>query len=399
MVSAIEPRTVAYDFFGATDSPHFPFSLFYVYNKLMSHYIVHALKYATLTLAAAVLVIAAAALLKGTETSSLSGRLVAPQQNDEIPTVHFTAARAKVGYSIPPDTHVLITIPNNVRMPRITFLHGPDGEEIPYWGYCYSNREAANKAAGKIGNDIYDGQFFYSLAERKAQEAKPQPTDSSLLGILNSRNQETPQARASIAEIFHSGQTCYVMTSRALAAGLDTDGDGFNNWREKLATTDPKNPDTDNDGIGDGSEVFVTKTAPLDNDTDHDGLGDRCEDKNTNGNTEQSETSALVADTDRDGLCDGNPQLPHAEGCPEEKETVCGLDQLGQRVCESKLTTQVFGEDMDGDCDTGNGETNPRKYSTFGGINDWDYKWRLLGGLPNPGKVAPLFPIPDMPAR
>ncbi len=364
----------------------------------MRHYIVHALKYATLTLAAAVLVIAAAALLKGTQTSSLSGRLVAPQQDTETQTMHFSADRAVDGFSIPADVNVVFTVPNNVRIPRITFLGGTDKDQtIRYWGYCYSGNEAANRTAGKIGNAIYDGQFFYSLAERKAQEERPQPTDSGLLGILNSRDQASPQARASIAEIFHSGRTCYVMSSAELPAAVDTDGDDLNNKREQLVGTDRNNPDSDRDGITDGSEIFVTKTNPLASDTDNDGLDDRCEDKNTNGNTEQSETSALVADTDRDGLCDGNGS---GSGCPEEKENVCFLDQLlGQRVCESKLTTPVFGEDMNEDCEVGDGETDPRKFNTFGGINDWDYKWRLLGGLPNPGKVAPLFPIPDMPAR
>ncbi len=368
----------------------------------VSPYIVHALKYATLTLVAAVIVIAGAALMKDADTGSLAGRLVAPQQSGTTPTLHIESERAVDGFSVPADTNVIFTVPEGVRIPRITFLGGQDKDQnVPYWGYCYSGREASNRAAGKTGSELYDGKFFYSLAERRSQEdAQRENQDNSLIGMRNSGNQEAPRARASIAEIFNGNDTCYVMAAAELPAGIDSDGDDVNNKREQLLGTNRDEADTDRDGAPDGVEVFVMRTAPLDPDSDHDGLGDRCEDKNTNGTVDLKETSPFNTDTDRDGLCDGSGA---ASACPEKKQTVCAVDAAGERNCESRPTSPVYGEDMNHNCEVDrdqNGkllETDPTNAETFG-IRDWDYKWNLIGGAPRVGTPAPAFPIPDFPS-
>ena len=54
----------------------------------------------------------------------------------------------------------------------------------------------------------------------------------------------------------------------------DIDGDGLSNIQEAALGTDPRNPDTDGDGLTDGAEVNTYHTNPLLRDTDGDGLTD-----------------------------------------------------------------------------------------------------------------------------
>lgn len=57
-------------------------------------------------------------------------------------------------------------------------------------------------------------------------------------------------------------------------AVTDLDGDGLNNLQEYLAGTDPRNVDSDGDGLSDGAEVNVYLTSPVLADSDQDGLDD-----------------------------------------------------------------------------------------------------------------------------
>ena len=101
-------------------------------------------------------------------------------------------------------------------------------------------------------------------------------------------------------------------------ADADSDEDGLNNTREYAylkpanwsadkpywSGLDPRNPDTDTDGISDGAEIsgdaywpyLATRTNPFDPDTDHDGLPD--------GEYLAHGTNPNAADTDKDGLSD-----------------------------------------------------------------------------------------------
>lgn len=84
----------------------------------------------------------------------------------------------------------------------------------------------------------------------------------------------------------------------------DPDKDGLVNREEKVFKTDPKNPDTDGDGLRDGEEVHQYKTDPLNPDTDGDGLKDGDE-------VRVHRTNPLNPDTDADGLQDGAEVLTH----------------------------------------------------------------------------------------
>jgi outer membrane protein OmpA-like peptidoglycan-associated protein len=102
----------------------------------------------------------------------------------------------------------------------------------------------------------------------------------------------------------------------------DADKDGLTKREEKEFGTDPKNPDTDRDGLKDGDEVHKYMTNPLKFDTDGDGLsdGDEVMKYHTNPNTMDSDGDGLSdydevmkyktdpnkSDTDGDGLSDGD---------------------------------------------------------------------------------------------
>lgn len=379
-----------------------PFSLFlpqksilwYTDSMPQNPYVMNGLKYATYTLGVLVVVISIAALMNGVDTGSLTGRLISPQERGETPTMKFDQERARTGFSAPPDTHVIFTVPNGSPVTRTTFFGGVDFDEARYWGYCYSGREARNKENGLTGSQLYDGKFFYSIGERKAQTARPAVSDSDLVGILDATKQAAPAEPKSMAEIFTGGTTCYLMTSVTLPVGIDQDADLLNSERERELGLSDMNPDADGDGINDGNEVFVTKTDPRLADTDNDGLSDTCEDTNMDGQVDPDETSAVLADSDRDGLCDGNG---YASACPEPKQIVCETREDLQRDCSPQPSSPVHGEDMNQNCKVDNDETDPRNANTFG-PPDWDYKWNKFQ-LGSPGTPAPEFPIPGLPVN
>jgi hypothetical protein len=129
----------------------------------------------------------------------------------------------------------------------------------------------------------------------------------------------------------------YNQTQAALSGQEDSDGDGLTNEREMALGTDPFAADTDNDGLLDGEEVGTYLTNPLDPDTDDDGLLDG-EEVHTYG------TDPLNPDTDGDGLSDGDeiargtdPRNPDTDGD--------GLSD-GEEV---RLGTDPRNPDTDGD--------------------------------------------------
>lgn len=107
----------------------------------------------------------------------------------------------------------------------------------------------------------------------------------------------------------------------------DPDRDGLTNKEEKRYRTDPRNPDTDGDGLTDGEEIRRYGTDPLEPDTDGDTLTDGDEvkvhqtdplDPDTDGDrlTDGAEvrthrTNPLKPDTDSDGLVDGDEVLTY----------------------------------------------------------------------------------------
>ena len=117
--------------------------------------------------------------------------------------------------------------------------------------------------------------------------------------------------------------------------GLDSDGDGLADDRERELGTDVFDPDTDGDGVADGREVELS-INPLNPDTDGDGV--------TDGAELQRGTSPRSVDADADGLVDErelelgtDPFDPDTDGD--------GLDD-GR---ELELGTDPLDTDTDGD--------------------------------------------------
>ena len=159
----------------------------------------------------------------------------------------------------------------------------------------------------------------------------------------------------------------------------DTDDDGIIDGYEDLnidgvvdaAETDPCNSDSDADGVQDGTELGFTSddigpftdpdvfqpdadpsttTDPLVADTDRDGLIEGEEDTDQNGMVGADETDPLNVDTDGDGVFDGSDDLPlnpdesvdtdgdgigdngdlddDNDGMPDEWEVLYGFDPL-----------------------------------------------------------------------
>lgn len=126
----------------------------------------------------------------------------------------------------------------------------------------------------------------------------------------------------------------------------DTDGDGLPDIYEEEIGTDKENPDTDGDGLTDGFEVLYASSDPLNPSTLENGISDAAVDADEDGLTMLEEaaqkTDPLHADTDGDGLKDGeevkvygtDPLNPDTDGdgIEDGDEALLGLDPLNEKT-------------------------------------------------------------------
>lgn len=89
----------------------------------------------------------------------------------------------------------------------------------------------------------------------------------------------------------------------------DSDGDSVPNYIEEAFGADIDKEDTDEDGLTDYEEIYITGTDPILEDSDEDGVTDDKEDIDEDGLSNADEvavgTNPLRKDTDGDGLADG----------------------------------------------------------------------------------------------
>jgi outer membrane protein OmpA-like peptidoglycan-associated protein len=156
------------------------------------------------------------------------------------------------------------------------------------------------------------------------------------------------------------------ITLVAESPNADPDLDGLTNAEEKQLGTNKKVADTDGDGLNDGDEVRKYKTDPLKVDSDNDGLKDGDE-------VRLEKTDPNKADTDGDGLTDGD-ELTKYKTDPLKADTDGDGLKDGEEV--TKYKTDPLKADTDGD-GLKDGEevtkykTDPLKADTDGGtVND-----------------------------
>jgi len=167
---------------------------------------------------------------------------------------------------------------------------------------------------------------------------------------------------------------------------VDKDNDGLFGKEEKEIGTDPKNPDTDGDGLKDGEEVMKYKTNPLNQDTDGDGLKDGEEVNVYN-------TNPTKVDTDDDGLSDNDELMKYKTDPLKADSDGDGLKD-GEEIMKYKTNPSKSDTDDDGLKD---GEevnvynTDPNKADSDGGtVND---------GTEITNKTNPLDPNDDIPKK
>ena len=175
-----------------------------------------------------------------------------------------------------------------------------------------------------------------------------------------------PSGRALRDLVANAGteRTAHERLPAVAATPGDSDGDGLSDDVEVVFGSDPDDPDTDDDGLGDAFEALGLLQwgigAPADADQDDDGLDDLHDDFDDDGIANDVEftlgTNVYLPDSDFDGLSDGdegplglNP-LAHdsdADGIRDSDEDADG-DGLGI-ARERSAGTDASLPDTDGD--------------------------------------------------
>ena len=141
----------------------------------------------------------------------------------------------------------------------------------------------------------------------------PSPTPTISLEV-QAVTETSVAAALTVAVATQSGRATELAGTAAVEG--DTDQDGLTNSQEGPLGTDPNIADSDADGLKDGDEVLIYSTDPKIRDSDNDLLGD-FDEINT------YKTNPRAADSDGDGLTDGlevaqgtNPVVPNPTVTP-----------------------------------------------------------------------------------
>ncbi|MBU1096560.1 MAG: OmpA family protein [Bacteroidetes bacterium] len=169
------------------------------------------------------------------------------------------------------------------------------------YGFNVIDEDRTNGLATNLNNDFlheYDRYYNIGLGIAYAAESCESDKDNDGLGRCEEEEIGTdPRNADTDGDGLKDGEEVKKYSTDPLKA--DSDGDGLTDYEEvKTYSTNPNKADTDADGLNDFDEVKKYKTDPNKADTDGDGLFDGVE-VNTH------KTDPNKADTDGDGLNDG----------------------------------------------------------------------------------------------
>lgn len=180
------------------------------------------------------------------------------------------------------------------------------------------------------------------------------PTETSIPTLTVMATDVLPMASPTSIEVAHhtvvpTGTSIPTLTSTATdvpptasptpTLNLDLDDDGLPNDIENKLGTDPKNPDSDSDGLSDSDEFEKFNSDPLVSDSDEDGLLDGDE-------VWVYGTDLLRADSDGDGLKDGEEVLVYGTA-PTSSDTDGDSLQDGTEIFSTGTKPLLWDTDDD----------------------------------------------------
>jgi MYXO-CTERM domain-containing protein len=190
----------------------------------------------------------------------------------------------------------------------------------------------------------------------------------------------------------------------------DNDNDGLTNLEEEEDLgTDPDDPDSDDDGIDDGTEIGGDNpTDPSDPDSDGDGLCDGplavlgvCdggEDADADGVVDEGETDPRDADSDDDGVDDGTEMMVYDSDpldADSDNDGILDGTEVGLTADDIGVDTDTSAGNFVADADPDT-VTDPTDDDTDdGGVSDGDEDTDHNGRV-DEGEFDPLDPADDL---